>query len=501
MRQLVIYLFILLFSGNLSAQIVNESALQYYTNQKESYSKEGSTHTAFKQRFFKQKTDSGKFEISPLFDLLVGIQNKEEQLVNGLGIGLTTSFSKKKWSMGFDYLHQNARYMDYQRAYVAENRVVPGMGVSSGSNRHSSNYFSGYVNYKANDIFDFEVGYGKNFIGDGYRSLLLSDVANSSPYLKINTSFWSIKYTNLFASHQNIFNVEGDRSLYEKKYTATHFLDFKASKWLSIGLFETIIWQAEEANFTRGFDPNYANPFIFYRPVEFSIGSSDNALVGANIKLTPIENHIFYAQLIFDEFLLDELRADVNQWRNPDQDIQSGWWANKYGFQLGWRTFDFMNVEGLQTLVEFNLVRPYTYAHSASTQAYTNFNVSLANPLGANFHEFITMASYQKGKWNGRVQFNQSRKGFSGFGENFGENLQLSNATRTNEYENSLTQGNVSVVRYAELSLGYQLPKLKNTNINIGYIWREEKTSNETNVNNMVFLKVKTLLFNQYWDY
>lgn len=500
MKRVIGCLFILLL-GNLKAQVVNESALFHYYKQKANYSQESTMLTAFKPRFITPKEDSGKFTVNPLLDMFVGVQNKDDRSVNGLGVGLTSTFVKKRWSIGFDYLFQNAHYMDYQRAFIAENRVVPGMGISRGSDRHTSYYISSYINFKANNIFDFEIGFGKNFIGDGYRSLLLSDAANSSPYLKINTSFWKIKYTNLFASHQNIFNVEGDRDLYQKKYTATHFLDFKASKWLSIGLFETIVWQAQEANFTRGFDPTYANPFIFYRPVEFSIGSSDNALVGANIKVTPIENHVFYGQLVFDEFLLDELRADVNQWRNPDQDILSGWWANKYGIQIGWKTYDFLKIEGLQTLVEFNFVRPYTYAHSAPTQAYTNFNTSLAHPLGANFHEFIAMTSYQKEKWNGRIQFNQSRKGFSGLGENLGENLQFSNATRTNEYENTTGQGDVSIVRYAELSLGHQFPKLKNTNINVGYIWREEQRADKVAVNSMIFLRIKTLLFNQYWDY
>jgi hypothetical protein len=35
----------------------------------------------------------------------------------------------------------------------------------------------------------FELGYGRNFIGDGYRSLLESDGASPYPYFKINTNF------------------------------------------------------------------------------------------------------------------------------------------------------------------------------------------------------------------------------------------------------------------------------------------------------------------------
>jgi hypothetical protein len=44
--------------------------------------------------------------------------------------------------------------------------------------------------------FDLQLGYGKNFIGDGYRSLLTTD--GPYPYFKLNTTFWKIKYTNTY---------------------------------------------------------------------------------------------------------------------------------------------------------------------------------------------------------------------------------------------------------------------------------------------------------------
>lgn len=495
----------------LSAQIVNEAAFSTYEHQKAMYQKGSGAHTAFKPTFLDSslqkfplvisRTPSANFHISPVLDLFYGVQNEESKTVYGRGLGLALDYRGKKWNSGFTYLRQNARYMNYQREFIRENRVVPGMNVASGKTLVSSDYIAGFLNFSPNEIFEFEIGYGKQFIGDGYRSLLRSDAANSSPYLKITTNFWKIQYTNLFTSHQNIFNVEGERDLYEKKYSATHFLDWNVSKWLSIGLFETIVWQAKEGNYTRGFDANYANPFIFYRPVEFSVGSSDNALVGANIKMTPFKNHSFYAQLVFDEFLLEELKADLDQWRNKDQDIQSGWWANKYGVQVGWTAFDLMKIKGLQTRVEFNLVRPYTYAHSSPTQAYSNYNISLAHPLGANFHEFVSIVDYRKKKWNLRLQFNQSRKGLSTGSENLGDNIQVSNRTRAEEYENNLAQGTPVFTQYAETSVGYLFNEFWNMTASLGYIWREQKVDKVAHVNNMIVLRLKTNLYNQYFDY
>ena len=94
-------------------------------------------------------------------------------------------------------------------------------------------------------------------------------------------------------------------SRYPKKWNVMHYLDWSVTKWLNIGIFETIIWQNEDSlGVYRGFEFNYLNPVIFLRPVEFSVGSPDNVLMGITGKLTLFKNHILYGQLAIDEFKL-----------------------------------------------------------------------------------------------------------------------------------------------------------------------------------------------------
>jgi hypothetical protein len=499
----------------LKSQVVNEAATFYYDTIMSSYEFGSSAHTSFKKSFINVSSDSSLLNgkklaanLQPAFSLQHGIQNKagdygNQALDYAIGIKLKAQYSSR-WNAAFLYLRSFSNDMIYRQQFMTVNGVRPGTNVTSFNNEtnlYAADYFSSFVNFKASSIFDFELGYGRNFIGDGYRSLLRSDFANASPYLKITTKFWKLQYTNLFSSHQNIFGVEQNQGSHQKKYTATHYLDWKATKWLSVGIFETIVWQAKEKNYTRGFDVNYANPVIFYRPVEYSVGSSDNALVGANIKVTPFKNHVFYGQFIFDEFLLTELRADLNQFLNPKDDIRSGWWANKYGVQLGWTAFDFLRIKGLQTRVEFNLVRPYTYAHSAPIQAYSTYNLSLAHPLGANFHEAIVKVNYIQDRWIFGFQYNQSRRGISLDSSNVGNNIELSNASRANEYENSLTQGVPVTVKYLETSIGYVVQEKTKTTASMGFVWREQNTAGQLFMNNMIMLGLKTNLYNQYWDY
>ena len=45
---------------------------------------------------------------------------------------------------------------------------------------------------------EYQYGHGGNYLGEGYRSFLLSDVAAPSLYLKGSVELWKIKYTSIW---------------------------------------------------------------------------------------------------------------------------------------------------------------------------------------------------------------------------------------------------------------------------------------------------------------
>jgi len=442
-----------------------------------------------------------KFALNPAIDIMQTLNFSSNSLEGRYGVGVDIQSNWKRWDARLTYLGSNAQYLNYQKSFIREYGVMPTYGKAKGEVFKSSHYIDAFISFRTKKYFQFELGYGRNFIGDGYRSLLLSDHSQAFPYLKINTKFWKIRYTTLFSMHQNIFQVEGTPSLYQQKYTATHYLQWDIKPWISFGLFETIIWAADDGVYHRGFDVNYLNPVIFYRPVEFSVGSSDNAIVGANLTLVPTKTQKFYFQVLLDEFLLNELKADVRQWRNPDQDIKSHWWANKYGIQIGWQGKQDFGIKGLSHLFEFNLVRPFTYAHTNPTQAYSNFNMPLANPNGANFQESIARLSYSKKKWAFTTQYVNIMKGFSPTGTNLGDNLELSNQSRESDYENHLGQGIQKRIQWVDCNISYLVHEAWKMSLTLGYNYRIEQISNEQGVDEMIYIRLRTNLFNQYWDY
>ena len=44
-----------------------------------------------------------------------------------------------------------------------------------------------------------QLGHDRNFIGNGYRSLILADYSTPYFFLKLNTRIWKFNYQNLFA--------------------------------------------------------------------------------------------------------------------------------------------------------------------------------------------------------------------------------------------------------------------------------------------------------------
>ena len=54
-----------------------------------------------------------------------------------------------------------------------------------------------YVGINVSKSVAIEFGHGKHFIGNGIRSMLISDYANNYFYLKFNTRVWKLHYQNV----------------------------------------------------------------------------------------------------------------------------------------------------------------------------------------------------------------------------------------------------------------------------------------------------------------
>jgi len=115
----------------------------------------------------------------------------------------------------------------------------------------------GYITTHVAKIIDIAFGYDKNFIGNGHRSLFLSDFSSNMLFLKLNTRIWKFNYQNLFMELTS-GNRLGADNLFPKKYAAMHHLDVAVTKWLNLGLFEGVVFGRKNY-----FEFGYLNPVIF----------------------------------------------------------------------------------------------------------------------------------------------------------------------------------------------------------------------------------------------
>ena len=416
----------------------------------------------------------------------------------------------KKISFFSSFAENQSIFPNYIDAHIHDNRVAPGQGYARDFKETGFDYAmsSGYVSYRANKMFAVQFGHGKHFIGDGYRSLLLSDNSFNYPYLRVQTTFWKVQYTNLYTEFQDInyFLNNGldnyDQMGYAKKYMSAHYLSINATKKLNISLFESVMWRMNHAPGNNGFDVNYLNPIAMLRPIEFSVNSPDNVLVGLNAKYKLPFSSFLYGQLILDEFSLIDLKQN------------DGFWANKFGYQLGYKIFNSFGIENLTLQTEYNLVRPYTYAHHKPQQNYAHYNQPLAHPLGANFSEFLIMANYKYKRWliDGKLIFAKYGAKVSGDATSYGNDLYESTGIfeepdgkvyegRPSDFGIEMYQGNLTTINLIASNIAYIVNPKTNLKINLGVTLRDFKNDDGELQTQFINFGIKSDLFNNYYDF
>lgn len=319
--------------------------------------------------------------------------------------------------------------------FMANRNVNPGQGKTFG-NGYFKRFFdpSGYISYSPSIHFNVQAGHDKLFIGNGYRSLFLSDNANQYSFLKLDTRVWRLRYVNIWANLKDI-----RPGAFRNKLATFHYLSINVAKRFTLGLFESIIWQSADSTGVRGFELNYLNPIIFYRPVEFSLNSPDNVLLGLDFRYRIGKNNHLYGQIVLDEFLSNEVFKNITA-RN-DTNVQKGFWGNKQGFQVGIKGWNLLWIKNLYYQFEFNWVRPFTYTHVTIEQNYGHSNQSLAHPRGANFMESVNVLRYRKDNWLIEGKFTYANYGLDTNATSYGGDIYQSYLQRDGEYNHEMIQG------------------------------------------------------------
>ncbi|MFC2175644.1 hypothetical protein ACFLR1_01570 [Bacteroidota bacterium] len=376
-------------------------------------------------------------EVDPIFHSVARFGSKSgfsPELIGGLRGDVMLG---KNFVGHFSLRGGGVRPVAHVGAFMDKWGVIPGQG-SFKKNGFFTSFFdpSGYLSYSPSVHFNVQAGHDKLFFGNGYRSLFLSDNAEQFSFLKLDTRVWKIRYVNVFANFKDI-----RPGAHRNKFGTFHYLSFNIAKRFNFGFFEGIIWQGADSTGARGFEFNYINPIIFYRPIEFSLNSPDNVVLGLEFRYRIGKNNHLYGQLVLDEMSLTEAFSGIRKATSKDSTIQTGWWGNKQGFQIGIKGWNLFWIKNLYYQFEFNWVRPFTYTHVTVEQNFGHYNQPLAHPLGANFMESVNLLRYRKGNWLLETKFIFSNYGLDTNNVSYGQNIYKSYLQRDGEYGHKMIQG------------------------------------------------------------
>jgi hypothetical protein len=247
---------------------------------------------------------------------------------------------------------------------------------------------TGNINFQASPSVILSVGQESHHWGKGWRSLWLDRQAAPLPFVRLVVDLDRLNYTHMVArtQHRSLgsppptpTNGRTNPGSYVSRrgaWMAAHAIEVDLGRGWHGSLFGAVTWLNNDSGYTHRFETAYALPFIAFRPTEFALGSSDNALIGAALSWLPRsadDRLLIHSQVLFDELVVSEFVSG------------NGWWANKWG-ALGSVQWQSAN-RHWRIVAEGVAVRPFTYSHASKTQSWTHQHRPLAHPSGSNFVE------------------------------------------------------------------------------------------------------------------
>jgi hypothetical protein len=446
----------------------------------------------FNEHLFDVKTEDYTFYGDYLPDLQIGrdISNNINTDLNTRGFQFGGTVGSKFFFYTSGYENQG-KFPTYMYNYIKTINLIPGQAYDRSFGKISKDwsYVTAVVSYTPIKQLNITLGEDKTFIGDGYRSLLLSDFASNYPLLRLTANLGKVQYMMMWAYLEDQkatkFDTFGGN---RRKWGAFHYLDWNVTNRLSLGFFNALIAsEADDNGNLHGFDVNYINPVFFAS----SLGPSsqpDNVFAGFTAKYKIFDKAAIYGQLLLDRF-------------NAGNFFSGNSTDNTNGVQLGVHGADLFNVTNFNYLFEFNTVKPYIYASSRPITSYTDYSEPLGDPLGANFREVIGILNYSIGRFDFMGQLNYAKYGLDpsklfDYGKDVTKAFDPSTATTA-----MVGQGITTSLYYGEGTVSFLVNPKYNLRFELGGLLREEKNGLGDNKTFLITFGLRSTFRNLYHDF
>lgn len=419
-----------------------------------------------------------RISINPLMFLQYGKLNgfSSTYTINTRGIEIKGDIGDKI-SFYTNLRENQAFFRPYINEFVNKRQIVPGQGASKifQETGHDFSSATAYISFTPKNWLNIQIGNDKNFIGEGYRSLFLSDNSFNYPALKLSFFYKSFKYVTMFTQFEDF-----ERKYYNyhfKKHGAFNYLTFSYKNRFEIGIFEGIIYRTTDtaASYVNKIPADFFMPVLGIRTGINGFSAENNILAGFNTKIKITDFIQIYGQIAIDE---------------PKN--------KKYAYQGGLKIFDVLHSKfrknNLYFQIEYNKANQRTYSHpNLKFQTWSHFNQELAHPLGSDFTEFIIILNYKFKNLFANFKYSDAR---------INNSFTFSDIYMTDNIKYLSPPQPVSI-KHKTAKIGRIINMRKILQIYFGIDSRTYISHNPdiTETKNFIFIGIKTELSNFYYDF
>ena len=364
---------------------IKDSSKQYYDF----------TDILFKKYLFELEGDDYSLRITPMVDFSLGRDLSDTtsphlfQNTRGFYVEGTLM---KNFSFSTSFYENQGRYAVYQSkyykmfgefypsggSYSQQNAVIPGAARTKSfkGNGFDYAYAIGSLSYRPLPYLRITAGNNQQFVGDGHRSILLSDNSIPVPYYRVDLSMGNkFSFTYMRARLMNLLRrpfTSSAESYYEAKGYSVNYLTYKPTENINISLFDGALWNRGDSLIGRNAHPLNYSPVPLVSSLILKGKNESSALTGLNVGVQLGMRHHLYGQVAI---------YDLN--------------TEKLAFQIGYRGYRFFDLNDLMLQVEFNSIPSGFYLNANPRLNYVNFNLPLGHVKGDGFNEIVFRGSYE----------------------------------------------------------------------------------------------------------
>lgn len=425
--------------------------------------------------------------IDPLFNLQAGSTSDSTGSgtfwINTRGVTARGDIGKRV-SFETSFQENQAMMPLFIDAYARKTLVIPGQGRWKTFDTTGFDFAmaSGYVSVKAASWLNIQAGHGKHFVGDGYRSLLLSDNSFNYPFARLTARFGKqsqFQFTSLYAVLTNLQSISPvppqTERLFQKKPASFQMLSWRPLRILELGFFQGVMWDAADSSNRVSTGFLFWNPVPGIGPAAEGMNGTRNYLIGFNLRIDIAKTVSLYSQ-----FMLDNA---------GDSAV-----SRKLGYQIGLKSFNTFTLKHLHLQAEYNRVLPYTYATASPAQSWTHYSQPLAHPLGAGFSEINGSLQYKIGGFFVHLRGSTAQIADNSSTQNFGQWPFMSDTLA------STGSSNVRLT-YIDARVGWVISQASNLNISAGITSRNLTRNAATDKQTLLSVALRTSLSNIYYDF